>query len=218
MDIIFNLLKQLASALSPTEFLLVLGVIAITSFTIVKFVLSHVKKSNDGLMSLFSGGAEEDQTHNIILTKLELALTAQVTATDRIIKAVEDLRNDSEKNTEAIKLQITDFLLLKKDLEKLNENVTKELDEFNHTFKMHDLHDQQVNESIRDHISRLQESISKLSTQVERVDDFSRNAVPEFRSYHKELSKEINDLSRDIALVERSIQTQINTVNAVKLR
>jgi hypothetical protein len=55
-------------------------------------------------------------------------------------------------------------------------------------------------------------------SQLEKIDEFTRASIPEFRGYHKELVRQVSDLSRDVALVERSIQTQVNTLNTVKLR
>jgi hypothetical protein len=54
--------------------------------------------------------------------------------------------------------------------------------------------------------------------QIEKIDEFVKASIPEFRGYHRDLGAELNNLSRDIALVERSLQMQINTANAVKLR
>lgn len=55
-------------------------------------------------------------------------------------------------------------------------------------------------------------------SQLEKTDEFVKAFVPEFRSYHKELGKDMTELSKDIALMERSVQTQINNTNALKLR
>ena len=60
--------------------------------------------------------------------------------------------------------------------------------------------------------------MQRIISQIDKIDEFTRAAIPEFRSYHKELSKEVSELNRDIALVERTINTQINTANAINLR
>ena len=54
--------------------------------------------------------------------------------------------------------------------------------------------------------------------QLEKIDEYVRSSVPEFRQAHRDLSKDLSTLSKDIALVERSIQAQINNVSGVKLR
>ena len=98
------------------------------------------------------------------------------------------------------------------------EELTKHIDELRRQFTIHDLHDQQLYESLKTTLMSSLQVINKINTQVEKIDEYARTAVPEFKLAHKELSKDISDLSRDIALVERSIQSQINNVNAVKLR
>jgi hypothetical protein len=51
----------------------------------------------------------------------------------------------------------------------------------------------------------------RVLSQVEKVDEFARTAIPEFRSYHKELSKEVSQLSREVGIMDRVLQAHINT-------
>lgn len=65
--------------------------------------------------------------------------------------------------------------------------------------------------SVRENILRGQEVMHRILSQVEKVDEFAKTAVPEFRSYHKELSKEVGHLSREVGIMDRVLQAHINT-------
>lgn len=231
MDIVFNLLKQLATSLSPTEFLTVLVIVAMTSFSIIKFLLTLAKKKG-GLQNLLGG---QDETSAEIKKISDLSLNASKNAADlksivedliqqqeqqfeKVVNIIVELKLESKEHAEALRTQITDMLLFKKDIENFSTSVTKELENIKHQMKMHETSDIQFFENVKDTLSKIHNTSIRMISQLEKTDEFARAFVPEFRSYHKELNKELSELSRDIALVERSIQTQINTVNAVKLR
>ena len=180
MDLIFNLLKQLAASLSTTEFLLVLALVGLSSWTVLKFVLKH-SKAKGGILALFTS-------------------------------------DDPKVRTEHYKESIEDILNLRKDFTASTTQILREMEDINYQFKMHYQHDQQSHETVKELIKRINESVDRIFTQLEKSDEFFRTTVPEFRTYHKDLSKELSNLGRDVTLIERGIQTQINTQNAVKLR
>jgi hypothetical protein len=75
----------------------------------------------------------------------------------------------------------------------------------------HEAHNETAYASVRENILRGQEVMHRVLSQVEKVDEFARTAIPEFRSYHKELSKEVSQLSREVGIMDRVLQAHINT-------
>ncbi len=147
------------------------------------------------------------------IIKIQETIVTLATKED-IEKLKEQLQNIQNKLNEDSHL-ITD---VKKEVSSLSSLLHRELQDI--LEKMNDegadLRDQ--HQSIKEILSKVNESISKTISQLDKIDEFTRASIPEFRSYHKEISKDLSDLSRDIALVERSLQNQINNTNAVKLR
>lgn len=228
MDLILNLLKQLAATLSPSEFLIVLGIIVLVSFTAIRFTLKLMDKKG-GLGSIFASQdpitilSEKIDKLTASVNELKqfdtLAKTNELFAVrDRLFQILDEMQKNSADQDETIRSQITGLVLLKKDLTASFTELNSQLDDVKHQLKMHDAHDMQVFENFKEVLHRSQEVVQRVLSQLEKVDEFTRAMVPEFRSYHKELSKELGELSRDVALVERSVQAQINTMNAVKLR
>ena len=219
MDLIIDILKKLATTLSPTEFLLVLGLIALVIFYSAKFVM----KRKNGIVSALVG---PDETMLNAITAIKTSVddrfsaleTSHSLAHEKIIEVVREIKDDSNEQAERLRKQITDILLLRKDIESAFTAVEKQLDGMIQFSKVTVSHDSQVHDALKESLQRIQENLARLNNQLEKIDTIIGAMIPEFRSYHKELGKEIGELSRDVALVERSIQTQINTVNAVKLR
>lgn len=218
MDVIFNLLKQLATTLSPTEFLIVISLLSVTIVTVVKFFLKNSKKG--GIFQALVGAGEDLTTPALLKLGLQLETQAatHTAAHDKILELIVKINERNEEQNEVLRSQITDVLLLKKDLDTSFANINREFDDIKHHAKMHDAHAQQTFDSMKELIQRSQDLMNRAASQLEKVDEFIRASVPEFRSYHKELSKEVGELSRDIALVERTVQSQMNNSNAIKLR
>jgi hypothetical protein len=216
MELIFNLLKQLASTLSTTEFLLVLALVLLSSWTVLKFVLKHSQKKG-GLLSLLTS---EDPNEKIeeLSKKFEAMQLQNVANTEKVLLAFEKFSDEAKIRNMHYNESIEDVLTLRKEFAISTATLVKEIEDINYQFKMHYQHDQQSHETSKDLIRRISESIERIFIQLEKSDEFFRTTVPEFRTYHKDLSKELSNLGRDVTLIERGIQTQINTQNAVKLR
>jgi hypothetical protein len=105
----------------------------------------------------------------------------------------------------------------KHELQQSSVIIVRDLEFIKQSMSKSESTDALVHENVKQLIQRSQDVMQRISSQLEKVDEFARAAIPEFRSYHKELSKEVGELNRDIALVERSIQSQINT-SSVTLR
>jgi hypothetical protein len=219
MELVLTLLKSLASSLSPTEFLVVLCLFIVAVFTSLKFLLKHVRRGRRDLTALLTGEPSGDDIRDIQV-KLDDVMTLE-----EFEKAITLLTQNQIKSNEIIQQELH---ALQARLEAIAA-VGREMQ-----LSFRDMHEDMldVKEQNRESQSNLTASTILLKTeiakalehhqrvlsQVEKIDEFCKAAVPEFRSYHKDLSKSVSDLSRDVALVERSVQTQLNTGSAVKLR
>lgn len=200
-----KLLQELYATLSSTEIFLLLALI-ISAFPMIVKLFTKIIQNRRAINALI--GNENDD-----IIKIQETIVTLATKED-IEKLKEQLQNIQNKLNEDSHL-ITD---VKKEVSSLSSLLHRELQDI--LEKMNDegadLRDQ--HQSIKEILSKVNESISKTISQLDKIDEFTRASIPEFRSYHKEISKDLSDLSRDIALVERSLQNQINNTNAVKLR
>lgn len=224
METILQLLTSLASSFSPMQFLMVLGVIGLISISIILFVIQNMRQKS-GLWSFLNTPEEEEIEISEVLSAVNrLAEESQrrydevLTVHKEILMNVLAARAEETDRGSTILGYLQQIKSLEGSLSDAKEELTKHIDELRRQFTIHDLHDQQLYESLKTTLMSSLQVINKINTQVEKIDEYARTAVPEFKLAHKELSKDISDLSRDIALVERSIQSQINNVNAVKLR
>lgn len=136
---------------------------------------------------------------------------------DKIMALIYEIRNESQMHEGELKSHRTAMVAFKNELQQSSMLVVRDLELIKQLINKNESSDALAHENVKQLIQRTQDMMQRVSSQLEKVDEFARAAIPEFRSYHKELSKEVSELNRDIALVERSIQTQINT-SSVKLR
>jgi chromosome segregation ATPase len=217
MEFLFNILKHLSQTLTTLEFLFALATMLGISFMVVRFFLKMGGKNS--IVKNFLKNDNEDALNDII-ARLDRIVTHEnhQQAIAKILEAIEELKVQSDEHDVSMRTQMTDILLLKKDVESLSESINKELNELRHELKMYDSQHHQMSDGMKEILQRLHGLMQRVISQIDKIDEFTRAAIPEFRSYHKELSKEVSDLNRDIALVERTINTQINTTNAINLR
>ena len=209
MELLLSLLNQLAATLTPSEFLMVLFLITGVIFFIIKFILKNTK-GFDGLLGLFAGNKDAK------LDELSKKLADTVSKTElravetKIISILEQIQREAQHHNNDFGEHVQAISIMKVELQNSFELINKQIDSIQHQMKMHDLHDEARFASIKDSIARGQELMNKVLSHVEKVDEFVRTTVPEFRSYHKELTKEVHSLSRDINVMDRVLQAQIN--------
>ncbi len=219
MEIVLTLLKSLASTLSPTEFLVVLCLIIVAVFTSVKFLLRHIRRGRRDLTELLTGVSEDSNIRELQI-KLDDVMTM-----DEFEKAIQTLTQNQIKSNEIIQQELHALQARLEAIAAVGREMQLSFREMHEDFL--DVKDQnretQSNLTastilLKTEIAKALEHHQRVLSQVEKIDEFCKAAVPEFRSYHKDLNKSVSDLSRDVALVERSVQTQLNTGSAVKLR
>lgn len=220
MEIVLALLKSLATSLSPTEFLVVLGLIFVAVYTSLRFILRHLRRGHkDGLATFFTGSDDSEEIREI-QTKLDDVMTL-----DEFETAIHALTQNQIKANEIVMQELHALQSRLEALAASGREVQLSLREVHEDMlDVKDLNRETSNNLtastvlLKNEIAKALEHTQRVLSQVEKIDEFCKAAVPEFRSYHKDLTKSVNDLSRDVALVERSVQTQLNTGSAVKLR
>lgn len=216
MDIITDLLKYLSANFTPMEFIVVLAVILAVSYLAVKYILKSASKE-DGLWDFLKGEEAELELADIQddLYKISRDQNAKLDEIEKnttsILATLSVMQTQDKLNADTLDRHLNELREMHEFLEKAREDAVKQFDEIKHQFKMHDLHDHQAFENLKNAIDDAVDTISNVNSQLEKINEYVKNAVPEFKMSHKELSKDISQLSRDLALIERSIENQINT-------
>jgi predicted nucleic acid-binding Zn-ribbon protein len=206
MELITSLIEKIYSSLSAAEFTLLI-VLAIIMLPMILKALSKIVSNKTALASLIGAGNDNE------ILKIQESISSLATKDDidSIKKSIADIQEKIDDGNIAAQESKRDFMTLitslQRDVLELSKKIESIDSEINHS-----------NDSSRELLNKVNGLIAKLISQVDKIDEFAKTAVPEFRSYHKEISKDLSDLSRDVALVERTLQNQINNTNAVKLR
>lgn len=232
MDLLFSTLAGLFSDIKPTAALLVLALMALTVLTTSRVIIYlQKKKTSKGIFGLLSGQANPSVAEEITLLDIQkkmevlllivdtLSTTQIVNAnTEKIIDVLDEIRASVIRNSVENEKH---YLLSDESRTEILKQFTIMLTEFSdikHFIKLNDAHLQQDSDSAKELMNRIHGILVRAISQIEKTDEFMRTTVPEFRSYHKEISNDVSDLSRDVALVERSLQNQINNSQQITLR
>lgn len=167
----------------------------------------------DELIDINSSNSISAASHQYIKDELQ----NNNTSVDKISVLIHEIRDASRDSENEFRSHREAMAAFKTEIQQSTSLVARDLELIKQLIGKNDAANVLANENIKHLIQRNQDVIHRVSSQLEKVDEFARAAIPEFRTYHKELSKEVGELNRDIALVERSIQTQINS-SSVKLR
>lgn len=226
MDFVLNIFKHIAQFVSPTELLLIICAVAAIVFIIVKFALGLMgeKGAFGGLMGGDDEAIKKEKMHQQLNEKLATLLDKSefnaVTEKfqEQILDTIHKLNREQSARLTEIFTKVEMMTSLKRDIETSISLIQEDIRSIRHQMQMHDMADEKNFTTVKEALQRAQESLNRVMIQLEKVDEFARTMVPEFRGHHKDLNSAIAEISKDIALVERSIQTQITTSNAVTLR
>ena len=226
MDFVLNIFKHIAQFVSPTELLLLICAVAAVTFFIVKFVLGLM--GNKGAFGGLMGGDDEaikkEKMHQLLNEKFAALLSKEEFNSvvskmqENILDTIHQLNREHTTRLADIFAKVEMFSSLKRDIEASINIIQEDIRSIRHQMQMHDMADEKNFNAVKEGLQRAQESLNRVMIQVEKIDEFARAMVPEFRGHHKDLNSALAEISKDIALVERSIQTQITTANAVTLR
>lgn len=217
MDLILKLLKDLYSTVSPVEFvfasIVIMGIMGVLMRLAIKMMITV-----NGGGGLFAGGASAHMKE--LAEKIDGIPTKEdhQRAFDALAQKMDELKHHSMSNLDALRSNATEILMLKRDLQDLADQLARDIEVIKDELKHQETEGDAVTSNLKITLHQVQDILSKITSQLDKIDEFARAAVPEFRSYHKELSKDISDISKDIALVENTLNSQINTKNSIKLR
>jgi hypothetical protein len=214
MEIILNLLKQLASTLSPTEFLVVCIIIIVAVTSLVKVILKMHKKG--GILAVLSS-KDSEVTLEELGKKVEALMPSakHADATNSILLAITQAGNEAKARGELAQFNSA---TAKADLSRLEEHIRREFNDASAEMRLQSAQSRQSLESVSEVMRRSQDMLQRITQQLDKIDSFASMMAPEFRADHKELDKELSSLRHDISRIENLIQNQINNASALKLR
>lgn len=217
MEFVFGILKQLSASLTPLEFLLIVALIVVAILMTVR----HISKaSKGGIIGLLTGQEEKPDKIGDLTKKFDEFAAHAATKTELqnsiadvkqlLTVGLTELINGSHLNDEHMDDHLQHINDMRAEFGKTLGLLQKQMDDMQHHMKMHDVHDETQFGAIKDSLQRSHELLHKLVSQVEKVDEYLKTTAPEFRSYHKDLTRELGQLSKDIGIMDRVLQAQIN--------
>ena len=226
MDLILNIFKHLSTYVSPTELLIIICAIAAVTFFITRFAIGLMGKKGafGGLMGGDDEAIKKEKMHQLLNEKLSQLLgkdefnSVISKMQEEMLDTIHQLNREQTSKLAEIFAKVELISSLKRDVESTVNLIQEDIRAIRHQMQMHDMADEKNFVAVKDGLQRAQESLNRVIIQVEKIDEFARAMVPEFRGHHKDLNSALAEISKDIALVERSIQTQLTTANAVTLR
>lgn len=217
MELITTLLQYLSNTFTPLEFIVVICVILMCTYMTVKYILRSAKKE-DGMWAFLDTSEESELELADIqddIYKSSRESKKQFDEIEKTTKQILDIlikmQEQDKETAESLLNHIEELNRLDAFLKETKLHIEKQFDDMKHQYKMHDIHDHQAFETLKSALEDAMEIMERVNSQVEKIGDYVKNVVPEFKASHRDISKDISDLSRDIALIERSLQNQINT-------
>lgn len=223
MDIIVNLLSALSKALTPSQFVMILLLVAVISWVVIVYVLKNLKNKM-GIWAFIGANEEPIELKDL---KDSIDLLNKQTKDDTVTRGVEHAEllsaiqkesEHSDNRVDNLTELITELQEIRTYLDDVKLNITEQIDSVKSSLALSDQKNAQQFDSQKSSMISLLDMINRMHNQVDKIDEYVRAAIPEFKQAHRDLTRDLSALSRDVALVERSIQTQISSVNAVKLR
>lgn len=216
MDFIISLITHLADNLSVEQFVAVGLLIGVGGFVLARYLVSM--SLGRGLMArVLPGRRSSDTTIDEILVRLDGVSTKEESkaATDAVLESIASMKEETLEQKQMLKMHAIEMLNLRHTVDRQCEDLSKDLDDIMNKIQEADKDNTTLLESMKELLLRYHDTVTRMNLQIERIDEFARSAIPEFRSSHKELSKDMSELNRDIALIERSIQAHMNSINTV---
>lgn len=214
MEVLLGLLQTLTAAMTPTEFLITAIIVIGSVIFALKFAFKHVK-AGGFLNGLVNRG--NDEKIRLLTEHMEKSITKEQLAVEfsrfeaAISGMLTEIRRDAVAHNSEIGDNLTTLSMMRLDVEKTFSIIQMQIEAITSQMKLHDVHDEANFAEIKANIQRGQDLMNKVTSQLEKIDAFVQNAAPEFRQFHKELTREINQLSKDIGIMDHVLQAQINS-------
>ena len=220
MDLVVALLKNLYSQLSPVQFLTVLALLVVFGFFVAKVVLALSKKKS--LSRIFNSDATDLEALNAKIDVLSASITvlieAQLENTQRILDKFIVLKDDVRDQYEMQKNIVNDLQHIKHITTDLGE-IENRLSEMKHQIELMLSNNILNNGYLKENIVRVLATVLTLLNQLNHINEYTKTSIPEFKSLHKDLDKNLQELRLEITLIERSMRAYtINSSSSVNLR
>ena len=216
MEIVLTLVKYLTTAFSPQDFLLLSGGI----FGVIGVLIFIAIKHKQTLLSFFGKGGEDKSILGIKIALDNLMTRAEIN--NSLLNLTMVIKHEislSNRSTTDLRDKFVEISSLRQDIaDREFLNVVSEIDELRKNMSSYNDTSIASLALIIASTNRTHETNARVLSQIEKIDQFVQAIAPEFRGYHRDLSNEVRTLSRDLALIERSIGLSINTSNTIKLR
>lgn len=217
MDIILGLLNHLAKALeSPTTLAIVILLIVVCTYVIVRLFVTSPSIRNV-LNAWFKGEKKESKTVLLIKGQLDIISKGLDESLTTILEEIQEIKKTEAEHSKAIQSQLEEFNTLQRDLAQAKSEMLREIEDVKMWFKLHDQNETAMNTNVKELLQRVLDLLAHMNIHMEKIDAYVRSVVPDLKDDSKEITRGINELSKDIALIERTIQTQINS-NGIQLR
>jgi hypothetical protein len=203
-----ELVKYLAQVSSPGEFLMVMGVVLFIIFIGAKYFVTFIAHGRK-FLNLFNGGGEH----------YELSEKIGALATDeQVERSSVEQREQFDQLMEIMKEQLavsrellSQHAVLKQQHDDIFREVHEDVEALNRELKDLSVALQSHNTIMRMDVAKNQELIIRVITQLEKIDEFAKVSVPEFRASFKEVIHDLKIIERDMALIDQLLQLQINS-------
>lgn len=211
MDLILELFRYLTTSFTPVEFLVVIALLGTSAFFLVNFALKRRK----AIKALFGKGEDEDL--KLINKQLEGVVTRE--DLDRFKMIIQHEFESLKQDTAAFKEKFIEISAIRQAIvEKELQQIILEVAE-NRKFLGEQIDETTAQSAlILSTSNKLMEEQAKVLGRVSGLDEYLKAAIPEFRTYHRDLDDDIKLLGRDLAVIERSLTLSLNSNSGVKLR
>lgn len=200
MDILFQLLKLLAANMTIGQFLGVLATVAVAIGGTIVFIANRTGSS---LFDLIKKKPKDPVDDKIELLKIELKTQHDKLGVqyDEIFKHFEESTDLIKHTEQLIRKQATDLLTLKRELTTLASGVASEMVDLKTFLRNHDSVSASQYDVIKSSLHSNEELLQRLLAKMDKIDDYTRNSLPEFKQYHRELDTSLRQMHTDIAII-----------------
>jgi outer membrane murein-binding lipoprotein Lpp len=223
MDVLVELIRKLVEQLTPGTFLVVLALILGISALIVKFIFNHVKRPG-GVWSFLDDTDEAVELVDVHNSVKELSenMTARLdkmsVVQDRVLLILERGVNEELARNNKLDEFATTLISLASRVEEYKRGIAAAIEKIDSGLIEQGADARQALDNFKIVMDSALIIVNRIENQLDQLESYAHETIPEFKAAHRDLSRELSILSRDIALVERSLQMQINNVSAVNLR
>jgi chromosome segregation ATPase len=224
MELLLEMLRSIAQAVAPAEFLTILTLIAVISGMAIFMFAKHVR-SKSGAWSFLDAPEEDkidlsdiDESIKKVLVELKSKHVEIEQRHADILAEIKELRQEDLERLNAIFTYLEKLESYETMLSNLKEDMKNHFDALTEQFGLHGSNESTLHATTLNTVQAAIKIIEKIDSDIKSLDIFTKNSIVDFKNTHKDLSKDLATLSKDVALVERSVQSQIAVANAVKLQ